>query len=132
MPLLMLVEMVFHAEGAAAFAAHLPRVREEMRAIPGCIRVAVDSEPDGRYTFTTLWEDDAALQRWVDHPFHRDVLMANFRNWAIEAWFSRWDLVEDAPRSRRCGQCGRWTRAQPGWRGMSPAQCQRCGATLPA
>jgi quinol monooxygenase YgiN len=130
MPFLMLVEMVFHADGAAAFAAHLPRMREEMQRIPGCLRLAIASEPEGRYTFTSLWEDDAALQRWVDNAFHREVLMANFRHWAIEAWFSRWELADDAPRSRRCPRCERWTRAQPGVSGTEPARCRYCGAAF--
>lgn len=130
MPFLLLVEMVFHPDGEAAFAQHLPRMLAELRGTAGCLSAAAAHEPGGRHTFTTIWADDVALQRWVDHPFHQSVLMPSFRHWATEAWFSRWELADDRPRVRRCRQCSRWTRGRPGWAKTALARCAHCGGTL--
>lgn len=129
-PQLVLVEMAFTEEGAAAIESLLPRMESELRSLPGLLTTRVFKQEGGRYLFYTVWQDRASVQAWVDNAFHREVLMANFRAWAIEATFTYWTLTEDHPRVRKCPACKRWTSASPGWEMAEPATCSRCGAPL--
>jgi quinol monooxygenase YgiN len=130
-PVLTLVEMGFRDEETEqAFRDVMPRMETELAGIAGCLENRVYQRPGRRYVFVTVWEDRAAIQRWVDNEFHRTVLMVNFRRWTDEGWFSYWNMLEDHNRVRKCPACGRWASGQPGWSAQGPTTCARCGAPL--
>ena len=130
-PVLTLVEMGFRDEETEqAFREVMPRMETELAGIPGCLENRVYQRPGRRYLFFTVWEDQAAIQRWVDNEFHRTVLMVNFPRWTDEGWFSYWTTLEDHDRVRKCPACGRWASGQPGWSATGPTTCARCGAPL--
>ncbi len=128
--LMVLAEFVFTEEGEAAFAPHLDRTMEEMRSLDGCLQAVLWSRPGRRYQFSTLWTDADAVKCWVDHDFHRSVLVPGFRKWCTEGCFGEYRLVDDHERARKCGRCGRWTRALPGWNESGPSACGKCDAPL--
>mgnify|MGYP005856657963 CR=1 FL=1 len=125
MPLLALAEFVFSEEGERAFQETQKRMEEELASIPGFLGYRPLALGDRRYLLLSLWEGEEALDRWVQNPFHRSVLMANFREWCLESWFAYGDTAR--PRVRRCRACGRWTRAEPGWDPHKPDRCVHCG-----
>ena len=82
--LLVVAEFVFSEAGEIEFLAHRDRTLAEVRATDGCLQAVVWSRPDRRYRFSTLWEDDEAVSRWVANEFHRTVLMPGFRSWRTQ------------------------------------------------
>lgn len=131
-PLLSLVEMAFTEEGEAAFLEVLPRMEDEIQAVPGCFEYRLYRGRGGEYLFYTVWDGQAALDLWVANEFHRSVLMPAFRKWATLGWFGFWDLARDDNRARKCLACGRWTQSKPGWDAKIPTECSRCGARMPS
>lgn len=131
-PLHVAAEFVFSEDGEAAFLPHLERTLAETRAIDGCLQATFWTRPERRYLFSTLWTDADAVARWVDNEFHRGTLMPGFRKWCTEGWFGEATHQADHPRARRCAACGRWTQGRPGWDEARPAQCDKCGAGMPA
>ncbi len=130
-PLLTLVEIGFRDDGAEQeFRAVLPRMEQELANIEGCLEARTFIGAGRRYLFFTVWQDEAALQRWIDNEFHRTTLMPSFKRWCDEAYFGYWSVFKDNDRVRRCANCGRWTREQPGWSSKGPVNCGRCGADL--
>ncbi len=129
---LVLVEFGCSEAGEAPFRAQVARTIAEVRAVEGCLETLLYARPQRLYLFTSVWRDRAAVERWVRHDFHRQVLMPAFRQWCTEGWFSYWALEADRNRARKCPQCGRWTQALPGWTELNPAVCARCGADLGA
>ena len=129
-PLLVVAEFVFSEEGEAQFLPHLDRTLAETRGVDGCLQAVVWTRPGRRYLFSTLWDDAAAVKRWVDNEFHRKVLMAGFRKWCTEGCFGEYTLASDHKRARKCASCGRWTQALPGWDESRPSACGKCGAEL--
>ncbi len=130
MPLLVIAEFGCTEDGEGPFLEHLERTLTECRGIAGCLDATVWQRPPRRYTFLTAWEDRAAVDRWVQNPFHREVLMPAFRRWCNEGWFSEWDLTADHKRARKCAHCGRWTQILPGWQEHARMTCQHCGEPL--
>lgn len=130
MPLLTTVEIGFTETGEQAFQEVVLRMEEELRSVPGCLEYRLYRRPERVYLFFVVWEDRAAVQRWVENEFHRTVLMRNFRQWCNLGWFGYWDVAEDRNRAQKCLQCGRWTQAQPGWQSDVPQSCRQCGAAL--
>lgn len=131
-PLLVLAEFVFTEDGEAEFEPLLDRTLREARSIDGCLHAVAWRRPGRRYQFSTLWTDEAASARWVANDFHRTVLMPGFRRWCSEGCFGEYTLERDHARARKCGACGRWTRAQTGWDEGVPRTCQKCGVELAA
>lgn len=129
-PLLVLAEFVFTPEGEAEFLPLCERTLMETRATPGCLQAVVWTRPGRRYQFSTLFEDAAAVKRWVDNEFHRGVLMPGFRRWCTEGCFGDYALAADHARARRCAECGRWTKGLPGWDEQTLATCAKCDAAL--
>jgi heme-degrading monooxygenase HmoA len=130
-PLLILVELGFRDDAAEQeFKTVLPRMESELAGIVGCLERRTFIGAGRRYLFFTVWQDEAALERWVNNEFHRTILMPGFRRWCDEAWFGYWSMLKDNDRVRRCPACGRWTPEQPGWSSKGPAKCGRCGAEL--
>ena len=127
---MVLAEFVFTEPGEAEFSPHLERTMEAMRGIDGCLQAVLWTRPGRRYQFSTLWTDPDALARWVDHEFHRSVLMPGFRKWCTEGCFGEYTLTTDHERARKCGGCGRWAKALPGWNESVPSMCGRCDAPL--
>ena len=64
-PLLSLVEMAFTDEGEAAFLEVLPRMEDEIQAIPGCFEYRQYRGRGGEYLFYSVWDGQAALDLWV-------------------------------------------------------------------
>lgn len=131
-PLLTLVEFAFTEEGEAAFRVVLPQMESEVRSIQGCLEYRLYRGAGGEYLFYNVWDDRAAVDRWLHNEFHRTVLMPAFRKWATLGWFSYWDLSGDNNRARKCMACGRWTQSLPGWDAKIPTECSRCGAPMPS
>lgn len=130
-PLLVLAEFRCSPEGEAELRAHLDRTLAETRATPGCLQAHVWERPaERRFLFTTYWTDRAALQRWVENDFHRTTLMPGFRRWCVEGSFTELTVATDHDRARKCGACGRWTAARPGWSEAAPHTCRQCGGPL--
>jgi heme-degrading monooxygenase HmoA len=129
-PLLVVAEFVFTADGEAEFLLQLDRTLEETRGVDGCIQAVLWKRPGRRYLFSTLWDDAAALKRWVDNEFHRKVLMPGFRKWCTEGCFGEYTLQTDHKRARKCSSCGRWTQDLPGWDEARPSTCGPCGSLL--
>jgi quinol monooxygenase YgiN len=129
-PLLVLAEFVFTEAGEAQFLPHLDRTMAETRAVEGCLQAVVWTRPARRYQFSTLWTDAEAVRRWVENEFHRTVLMPGFRKWCSEGCFGEYGLDTDHKRARKCGSCGRWSQALPGWDEARPEACEKCGARL--
>lgn len=129
-PLSVVAEFVFSAEGEAEFLVHLERTLAETRATQGCLQAVVWTRPDRRYLFSTLWTDADAVECWVANDFHRRVLMPGFRKWCTEGCFGEYRLAKDHDRARRCGRCGRWTKARPGWDEARPEVCGQCAGPL--
>jgi quinol monooxygenase YgiN len=130
-PLLVTAEFRCTEDGDAELRRHLDRTLDEARAVEGCLHATVWERPaERRYFFTTVWRDRDAVARWVDNEFHRTVLMPGFRRWCTEGSFGEFTLEADHDRARKCGACGRWTRARPGWSEAGPATCRQCGADL--
>ena len=129
-PLLVLAEFVCSEAGDAEFRSHLERTLTEARSIDGCLHAVVWERPARRYQFSTLWTDRAAVVRWVENDFHRNVLMPGFRKWCTEGWFGEYRGELDHKRAIRCAKCGRWTQGQPGWSEADPSACRNCGAAL--
>ena len=128
--LLVVAEFVFSEAGEIEFLAHRDRTLAEVRATDGCLQAVVWSRPDRRYRFSTLWEDDEAVSRWVANEFHRTVVMPGFRSWCTEGCFGEYRLARDHERARRCPACRRWTKGLPGWSEQAPGACAHCGAAL--
>jgi len=129
-PLLVLAEFVFTEDGEAEFLRHRDRILDEARGVEGCLQAVVWARPGRRYQFSTLWEDAAAVTRWVENDFHRTILMPGFRTWCSEGCFGEYTLASDHDRVRSCPSCGRWSRALPGWDELRPEVCGKCGARL--
>lgn len=128
MPLLTTIDIRFASwEGEQSFLDVYQQLEREVEGIPGCLDYRVYRGPDRLYLFFAVWEDQAAVQRWIENDFHQKVLMANYRKWTKEGWFGFWDPGEDHPRSRKCLECGRWTQAQLGWSMAEPQVCSQCG-----
>lgn len=131
--LLVLAEFRCSEAGDGELRRHLEQTLASVRAIEGCLQASVWERPaERRYLFTTWWTDADAVGRWVADPFHRDVLMPGFRRWCVEGSFSELTLAADHDRARKCGACGRWTAARPGWSEGGPLACRQCGASLAA
>jgi quinol monooxygenase YgiN len=129
-PLLVLAEFVFTEAGEQDFLLQLDRTLEETRAVEGCLQAVVWSRPGRRYQFSTSWSDSEAVKRWVDNEFHKTILMPGFRKWCSEGCFGEYQLTNDHERARKCGGCGRWTQALPGWNERVPPTCKKCGAVF--
>lgn len=129
-PVLVVAEFVFTEVGEAAFLPYRERTLDEVRRTPGCLQAVLWTRPGRRYLFSTLWAEASAVGGWVDNEFHATVLMPGFRKWCSEGCFGEYLLQGDHERARRCSDCGRWTRALPGWDEQRPDGCRSCGATL--
>jgi len=129
-PRLVVAEFVFHAEGELEFRRHLQRTLDEARATEGCLQVVLWERPGRRYQFSSLWTDAAALRRWVQNDFHRQVLFPGFRKWCTEGCFGEYLLDADHDRARKCPSCGRWTKERPGWYEARPSGCAHCAAAF--
>ena len=129
-PLFVSAEFVFTEAGESEFLVHRDRTLAEVRAVDGCLHAVLWTRPGRRYQFSTLWSDAEAVARWVENEFHRTILMPGFRKWCSEGCFGEYRLEKDHERARKCGACGRWTRALPGWDESRPSLCQPCGARL--
>lgn len=127
---MVLAEFVFTERGEAEFAPHLEQTMEAMRGIDGCLQAVLWTRPGRRYQFVTLWTHPDAVARWMDHEFHRTVLMPGFRKWCTEGCFGEYTLATDHERARKCAGCGRWTKALPGWNESVPSVCGKCDAPL--
>jgi quinol monooxygenase YgiN len=129
--LLVLAEFGCSPDGEVELRAHLERTLAETRATPGCLQASVWERPaERRFLFTTYWTDSAAVSRWVENDFHRSTLMPGFRRWCVEGSFSEFNESAVHDRARKCGACGRWTSARPGWSEQAPTTCRQCGAAL--
>lgn len=129
--LLVLAEFGCTEAGEAELRAHLERTLREAREVEGCLQAGVWERPqERRFLFTTFWTDGEALRRWVENEFHRQTLMPGFRRWCVEGSFSEFAMADDHDRARKCGACGRWSQARPGWSEAGPSTCRQCGAAL--
>jgi quinol monooxygenase YgiN len=130
-PLLVLAEFGCSEAGEAELRRHLEQTLRETRAIEGCLQAGVwERAAERRFLFATFWTDSASVTRWVENEFHRMTLMPGFRRWCVEGAFSEFTLAADHDRARKCGACGRWTSARPGWSEQGPATCRQCGGAL--
>lgn len=129
-PLLVVAEFVFTAEGEAEFMLHRDRTLDEARSVEGCIQAVLWNRPGRRVQFSTLWDDAAAVRRWVENEFHQTVLLPGFRKWCTEGCFGEYLLETDHKRARKCATCGRWTQDRPGWDESRPSACGKCGKQL--
>ena len=129
-PLLVVAEFVFTEKGEIEFLRQRDRTLAETRAVEGCIQAVLWTRPGRRYQFSTLWDDAAAVKRWVENEFHRTVLMPGFRKWCSEGSFGEYRLAEDHNRARKCASCGRWTQQRPGWDESRPRTCDKCGTAF--
>lgn len=118
------------SEGEQAFLDSYSQMEREVKAVAGCLDYRVYRGEDRLYLFFVVWQDRAAVKRWVDNAFHRTVLMANFRRWCKEGWFAYWGVERDYPRARKCLACNAWTRSQPGWSTAEPTTCRYCGTSV--
>jgi heme-degrading monooxygenase HmoA len=125
-PLLVLAEFVFTKDGEEEFLSYRDQTLAEIRKVDGCIQAVLWTRPGRRYQFSTLWDDAAAVARWVDNDFHKTVLIPGFRKWCSEGCFGEYTLDKDHPRARKCASCGRWTRGLPGWDERQPELCGKC------
>jgi quinol monooxygenase YgiN len=129
-PLVVIAEFACSEQGDAELRQHLDRTLEEVRSDPGCLQATLWSRADRRYQFFTVFRDAEALRRWVDHPFHREVLMPGFRRWCTTGWFGELRFEQDHRRARKCPACGRWSQSDPGYDERLPERCARCEAPL--
>jgi quinol monooxygenase YgiN len=129
--LLVLAEFACTPEGDAELRKHLDRTLAETRATPGCLQATVWERPaERRFLFTTYWTDADAVTRWVENDFHRTTLMPAFRRWCVDGSFSEFLEGAEHARARKCGACGRWSSATPGWSEAEPSACRQCGGSL--
>ena len=126
--LVAIVELVFSDEGKDAFELVHEQMRQELGTVPGFLDYRQILLSGNRYLLLSFWEGKGPLDRWVENAFHRSVLMANFRNWCVEGWFSYGEHA--GPRAKRCSNCGRWTRGEPGWDPSKPSSCFHCKAAF--
>lgn len=130
-PILTTVEFGFKdQESEEEFLKLTDRAEREVRDIQGCLDYRLYHR-DGRcYLFFVVWEDAAAIDRWVSNEFHQKELMPSFRKWCNEGWFGYWGLGSDRNRAKKCLSCGRWTQEMPGWDQNVPSKCRQCGLPL--
>jgi len=89
MPVMTLAEFGFTGDGEAAFLEVLPQMEREVRSVDGCREYRLWRGPAGEYVFFVVWDDQAAVDRWVQNEFHRTTLMPAFRRWSDLAGSAR-------------------------------------------
>ncbi|MEX0746630.1 MAG: antibiotic biosynthesis monooxygenase family protein [Rhodothermales bacterium] len=69
--LIRLVRMTFRPDSVGAFLAIFDESASQIRSFPGCLHLELWQDLDGPNVFTTysLWEDEAALERYRRSEF---------------------------------------------------------------
>lgn len=82
---------------AVAFARH--GILERAILVEGCrsLYLAADTSHEGRAHVVGIWEDEAAYQRWIDHPQRSvgtaDLLALMSDTWDPSALGEVWNVV---------------------------------------
>ena len=82
-----IVRMEFSSEGEKEFLVLFHEIQEIIRAFPGCLNLTLQRDinrPGVLYTLS-IWEDEAALERYRNSSFFREVWPKTKRLFASKA-----------------------------------------------